>query len=121
MRVISSLNSTVSATFGIIVRSVPTTGDFQGYVGGIYTVGMNTAFIRTYQAVLSKNSFDPGTSWHTYRVEVKGTTISFFIDPTQGSSPLLTVEDNQYLSGGQIGLMCSLIQLDISSFKVIAL
>jgi hypothetical protein len=49
---------------------------------------------------LTDISYDPGTRVHTYRVEVNNNTSKFLIDGQQ----LLTVTDNQYLSGGQVGL-----------------
>jgi len=49
---------------------------------------------------LGRQKFDPGTDWHTYRLEVNGNQLRFLVD----GSPLLTVNDNRYLTCGVAGL-----------------
>jgi hypothetical protein len=66
---------------------------------------------------LASAHFDPGFSMHTYRAEVKGNTIKLFID----GGLLASATDNQYLDAGQVGLYSSFVQVDVTSFKVIAL
>jgi hypothetical protein len=62
-------------------------------------------------------AFSPGTGVHTYRVEAMNNTIKFFVD----SSLLLTLTDNRYLTGAQIGFWDRSIQLQVTSFQVMAL
>jgi hypothetical protein len=52
--------------------------------------------------------------WHTYRVEVKGNTITMFMD----GSPMTSTIDNRFLSAGQVGLWSRATQLDVRNFKV---
>ncbi len=69
-----------------------------------------------YNDVLGRALFDPGTAWHTYRVEVRGSTMTVIVDGTT----LLTVHDSRYLSGGQVGIKSS-TQITVSSFTITSL
>jgi hypothetical protein len=75
--------------------------------------------VRVYpgEDVTGSISFEPGTGYHTYRLAVQGNTLSFSID---GAS-VLSGTDNQLLSTGVMGLWSYETQLQVSSFKVIAL
>ena len=66
---------------------------------------------------LGQVRFDVGNNWHTYRLEAKGTKLSFLID----GKTLLEVNDSRYSSGGQLGFKSYETQLNIRSFKVIKL
>ena len=70
-------------------------------------------------SVLKEQPFKPAADIeYTYRVEVKGGTITAFINGT----PILgSVTDYTNLSGGQISIWDIGSQLSISSFEVIAL
>ncbi len=115
-------NYTDFPCFGIVVRNVGSTG---------YSVGMScddmqfstiqiTADLTGYNNVLAQQPFNPYNAWRTYRIEVKDNTIKLFIDGH--TKPLLQAIDNKYLSdGGQAGLWCHNAQLEISSFKIVAL
>ena len=70
-----------------------------------------------YDSQIKDASFNPGTSVHTYRIEVKDNTIKFFID----GGLVLNMIDNRYLSGAEIGLWCQNVQLSVTSFQVTAL
>jgi hypothetical protein len=107
--------------FGIVVRNVGSQG---------YSVGMScdmqfstiqiTPDLTGYNNALAQQPFNPSNAWHTYRIEVKDNTIKLFID--SNTKPLLQAIDNKYLSdGGQVGLWCHNAQLEISSFKIVAL
>jgi hypothetical protein len=61
--------------------------------------------------------FDPNTNWHTYRLEVKGTTLRLLIDGNQ----VLQVQDTTYLSGGKLGLNSFQTELNVRSYKVFAI
>jgi hypothetical protein len=67
--------------------------------------------------VLSTAPFDPQNAWHSYRVEVKGTTIKFFVD----DGLLLSADDSRFLGAGQIGLLSDYMQVKLRSFKITAL
>ncbi|HYT46172.1 MAG TPA: hypothetical protein VEP90_27835, partial [Methylomirabilota bacterium] len=66
---------------------------------------------------LASAPFDPGSAWHTYRVEIKGNTIKLLID----GGVKIDTTDNTNLSGGQVGFWSQEVQLNIRSFKIIAL
>ena len=113
-----------SPGFGIFVRA-PTTDDL-GYVGGIS--GYLDAHGYNDSATLAANNlscdgthpcnpFDPGNSWHTYRLEVRGNSISYYID----GGFIVQLKDNQYLDPGRVGILCGEAQIAVRSFKVIAL
>ncbi len=66
---------------------------------------------------LQSKSYSPGSDWHTYRAEFQGNQITLKID---GNS-VLQVTNNANPSPGQIGLENGDCQIEVSSFKVIAL
>ena len=99
--------------FGINVRSGSSTTDPAGYSTYIDSAdGANIAVVGG--DALNNASFNPGTSSHVYRAEVKGNTITFFID----GKNVLSVVDNRFISTGQVGLWCANAQIELSSFKV---
>lgn len=55
--------------------------------------------------------------FHDYRLELKGNTLRLLIDGTV----VLTTADNTWLSPGQAGLWSNDAQLEVRSFKIIAL
>lgn len=112
------------ASFGVVVRA-------DGKSGG-YAVGVGSGWGRTAKVVRLEGLwgtniidarvaegqvFDPGTGWHTYRAESKGNAITLLID----GAVMVTGNDNRYLSGGQQGLWSNQYQLEVRSFRVIAL
>jgi hypothetical protein len=101
------------SSFGIVARADKKE---TGYQAGInYCEFHGAAFYSMPE--LGFKEFDPGTKWHTYRLEVKGNTIKFFID----EAPVMETSDNRYLSGGQVGLWNDNVQLNVRSFKVMKL
>ena len=60
----------------------------------------------------------PGSSWHTYRVEVQGNQAVLLIDGSQVSSSTSTEEA---ISNGPIGLSTTGLELRVSSLSVVAL
>ena len=66
--------------------------------------------------ILATVPFNPGTIWHSYRFEVKGSHLVFFVD----GSPFVQTNNTRYRSGGQIGLKSYGTQLEISSLKIVA-
>jgi hypothetical protein len=109
--------------FGIGVRNSSKGGYssavFSGCCGCCPTNAQILAFTQSSGSTdsLVQQAFDPGTDWHTYRVEVQGNTIRFLVD----GRPLLTTQDNRFLTGSTVGLSSIGWQLTVSSFKVIAL
>jgi len=62
-------------------------------------------------------TFDPGTDWHTYRLEVSGNQLRFLID----GGVFMTASDNRILTGGVAGLFCRNVQLTVRRIRVTAL
>lgn len=103
--------------FGINVCGSSDQGSWTGYIAYIINNGGVLALIRYPQHEVSQN-FDPGTTWHTYRVEVRANSIALLID----GATIATATDATYLTcGEQVGLWSDLIPISVSSFKVIAL
>jgi hypothetical protein len=99
--------------FGINIRSGSSQTDPAGYSTYIDSAdGANISVVGGDS--LNNASFNPGTSTHVYRAEVKGNTITFFID----GKNVLSVVDNRFISTGQVGLWCANAQIELSSFKV---
>lgn len=107
--------------FGITVRGKRVGAGWEGYYVGVgcdsYLTSVFITNVNTIDAYLKEAQFEPGTSLHTYRVEVKANTIRFLVD----GELLLQLQDNTYLTGGQVGLFCYNVQLSVSDFKVIGL
>jgi hypothetical protein len=109
--------------FGINVRGVPSSSHEPGYSTFIDAPNDNEADDSGANIsvvggdVLKGAAFSPGTDFHVYRAEVKGNTITFLID---GATVLSTV-DNRFISAGKVGLWCANAQIELSSFKVVAL
>jgi hypothetical protein len=101
---------------GLIAR---TQGD-QGYQAavdnnrGVITIGKDfSGFIN------NLGQFNGGldSARHIWRMEVSGNVIQFFLDGRQ----LITVTDNSYLDPGYAGLWSIGAQIQVGSFKIIAL
>lgn len=112
-----------SGCFGISVRGNPSNNGWQGYlagVGGCYGGTLDEAYLAgptyTEDSAGVQASFSPGTDTHTYRVEVNNNTIKLYVD----NSLLLTLTDNRYLTGAQVGLWDQGVQLQVTSFSVTA-
>lgn len=102
--------------FGINVRSGPSTTDPAGYSTYVDSAdGANIAVVGG--DALNNASFNPGTTFHVYRAEVKGNTITFLID----GKNVLSAVDNRFISTGQVGLWCANAQIELNSFKVFKL
>lgn len=93
--------------------------EWNGYKATICPGDTNgEAEIKAGDQVIAQTGFDPGNNTeHTYQLEAIGTQIKLLIDGVS----ILEVEDNHYLSGGEVGLKSLNTELDVSSFKVIAL
>ncbi len=115
-------SSVERACFGITVRG-SSTGKYMAGVGSCFRASapVDTAYLAgpgySNDSNSSHASFDPSTSMHTYRVEVNGNVIKFLID----GGLVVSLTDNRYLTGTQVGLWSKNVQLQVTSFKVIAL
>jgi hypothetical protein len=94
-------------SFGVVVR-VDDNG--RGYAAG---VGIRGGL--PFSGTLS--GFEPGKDWHTYRIEARGNVFTQYIDGTFKGS----VTDKRFLAAGRVGLWSHRYQLEVRSFKVIAL
>jgi hypothetical protein len=113
--------------FGFSVRGSSGGSGWQGYWASFIPSSTNALEPSVYiqnnvasdfsQSVLAHAPFDPGTDWHTYRIEVNGNDIKVLVD----GALALEVQDNQFLIGGQVGFGTANTELIISSFKIIAL
>jgi hypothetical protein len=65
----------------------------------------------------SSQNYPINMSIHTYRAEITGNMIRLFID----GKKLLETSDNTITSAGQAGLLSSSSDINVKSFKVIAL
>jgi len=66
---------------------------------------------------LASTNFDPGTAWHTYRVEVRGNSIRLLIDGQLACH----VKSNQFLGNPRVGLYSIESEIGVGSFKVYGL
>lgn len=113
-----------ASSFGIVVRGDSKGG---GYAAGIGAGWGATSGISDLEgwwgtADLSKRLvaglvYDPGSEWHTYRVEAKANVITLFVD----GAMLAQVTDNLYLGGGRVGLWCNQYQVEVRAFRVTAI
>jgi hypothetical protein len=99
--------------FGIGAR-----GTDDGYVAaGVEWRCRSTASLWAGQDLVSNAAFDPARDWHTYRLEVRGDTITLFVDG------VLVVEatDDRYPTGGEVALWSNGVRLNVRSFMVTTL
>jgi len=94
-------------SFGVVVR---VDDDGGGYAAGVGIKGG-----QPFGGMSS--GFEPGKDWHTYRIEVRGNVFTLYIDGTFKGS----LTNNRLLSAGRVGLWSNRYQLEVRSFKVIAL
>ena len=66
---------------------------------------------------VSTPNFQPGTAVYVYRVEVNSNVIKLFVN----GGLFLTLTDDRYLNGSQVGLWCAGVKLQVMSFQVTAL
>lgn len=112
-----------NAYFGIFVRSViPGKQGYDGYLFSGDSSDSGDAKIRiaddpNSSKILGNVSYPLDTSWHTYRVEVQGSTITFFID----NQNVVQATNNKFTSPGLIGLLDGTCQINVRSFTVFSL
>ena len=64
---------------------------------------------------LASTDYQFDHAWHTYRLEVQGTTIRLFLDGAQRAE----ATDNRYRDPGQVGVYTYDMQISLRSFKVL--
>ncbi len=67
--------------------------------------------------VLGSKKYTIDNNWHTYRVEVSGNSIKFFLD----NALVVETTDNNYIDGVHVGLRAVFATVNVSDFKVKAL
>ncbi len=65
------------------------------------------------------SDYEPGTTWHTYRIEVRGSNVTFLINGTRKS--FATSTQNDVLSNGPFQVASSGAMVNVSSISVTAL
>jgi hypothetical protein len=65
------------------------------------------------------SDYEPGSAWHTYRVEVKGPEVDFFIDDLRKSNAYSSQTD--FLSNGPLRLRTAMAIVHVSSVRITAL
>jgi Domain of Unknown Function (DUF1080) len=119
-------------SFGVLFRSTTTDPDLQGsnvqaMVGGIIQLTLNgdttswAAFHsadNNVQMYKPNTEYDPGYSWHTYRVEVRNNSIRLFVDGRQATE---LKNFSTLFSGTRIGLYTAHSGTEVGTFKVTSL
>ncbi len=62
-------------------------------------------------------AFNPGNGWHMYRIEVRGSDITVFVD----KKPFLHVTDGSFTHGGKIEIWEEFDQIIVRSFTIFQL
>jgi hypothetical protein len=63
--------------------------------------------------------YEPGSQWHTFRVEVQGNEADFLVDGVQIGRA--SSDKTDLLSNGPLGLSSALLDLRVSSLRIIAI
>jgi hypothetical protein len=66
--------------------------------------------------IADTKNFSPGASWHTYRLEVKGTSVRLLVDGTL----MAEGTDDRYRDAGRIGIWSDGTQVNVRRFAVVA-
>ena len=67
--------------------------------------------------MLADREFDPGSGWHTYRVEAVGSSLRVLVD----GRLLLEAEDDRFPTGALVALYSDEVRMSVRGFRVIAL
>ena len=103
--------------YGLEARLTP---DSNGYFAGVICSGtsyLGGGHITAAPRIVLSRPLTVDTQWHTYRMELRGNHIRFLID----NALALEATDNRYLSSGQVGLWSDGAQINVRSFKILAL
>jgi len=100
------------SSFGLVARAV----DGSGEQMGVNFCECNCAGLWDRDDV-PHYDFNPGTNWHTYRLEIINTSIKFLIDGVT----VVSADDNRFITPGSVGLWCDTMAINVRSFIVYAL
>lgn len=116
-------NSSDYSCFGLDFRGSSTQDGWQGDHADVCSQDIASISSYSYDngnTTLTQTPFTAGLTMHTYRAEVKGNTLKFFVDGTLED----TTTDNRLLTtetGQGVGLYSQNIQLQVTSFDVVSL
>jgi hypothetical protein len=105
--------------YGLEARLTP---DGNGYFAGVTCGNYYFSYLAEGPICCAARIVPPGRLtvgmlWHTFRMELRGNHIRFLID----NALALEATDNRYLSSGQVGLWSAGAQINVRSFKILAL
>ncbi len=100
------------SSFGLVARATDSAPGNQGGINYCEFRGANL-----WDVAGANTDYDPGSGWHTYRLEVQANEIRFFVDGVLMVSGM----DNQYVAPGKVGLWCDQMQINVRSFRVLNL
>jgi hypothetical protein len=102
--------------FGIVTRASDVD---TGYWGGVDCSGVGAVSLGSLFCCdrLAEQNFAVDLEWHTYRMEVDGNVVRFYVD----GALLIEVSDNRYLESGYVGLWSYGVQVNVRNFRVIDL
>ena len=85
--------------------------------GAALTVPQTHMVVGFADSELAASGFVLDSNWHTYRLEVRGNTVKLFFERAEVARAV----DNRALEPGTVGIYCAGGQINVRSFKVIAL
>lgn len=98
--------------FGLVARD-----SYQGGLNWWSYRDTRHPFVGTRSQLLAQTEFNPGESWHKYRLEVDGGHVRLLIDGAVRAE----ATGQSALSPGRVGLWDGGVQIRVRSFRVIAL
>jgi hypothetical protein len=107
--------------FGVFARSDGRSSGYAGLIANLCSLkgGNVSVFSRDQKRPpdLAGGVYEPRQEWHTYRLEVVGNEITLLVD----GAVICQAIDNQFLTGGGAGLLNIGVQINVRSFRVVAL
>lgn len=119
-------NNANNEEFGVLVRSTPAPeyNYKPGVAGGVRNQDQSAAVWVTpngvdqgNETVVNQSDFDPGSGWHTYRLEVRGISYRLLVDGQMAA----TGRTSQDLSAHRVGLFAIGNAISVRGFKVFSL
>jgi len=109
VQIIDPEDETVVALLARMINGVAYYGGFDGAQSRM-VVGYEASQLGSAPFVLD-------SQWHTYRLEVRGNTIKLFLERAEVARAM----DNRALEPGTVGIYCGSGQINVRSFRVLAL
>ncbi len=88
----------------------------QGYWGG-FDSSASRMVVGYGMADIAGSNFVLDANWHKYRLEVRGNVVKLFLEQAEVARAV----DNRALEAGTVGIYCASGQINVRSFKVLAL